>query len=172
MRYPIVDATMKSFGRVAFVLMALGVTGCDLTTKHWAQSALAIGQTREVITGVLDIRHTVNSDTAFSMLGGLIPLAQRLMLLRATACLGVVALVVLVLARWKRAVPVERLAWALAMGGALGNAMDRFLRGTVVDFIYVHYWPVFNVADVAITVGVMLMFIASRKRTVSKLAGF
>ena len=170
-RRSIVEATMRSFGRFAFILMALGVTGCDLTTKYWAQNALSLGQSREVITGVLDIRHTVNSDTAFSMLGGLIPLAQRLMLLRALACLGVAALVVLVFARWKRAVPIERLAWALAFGGALGNAMDRLLRGTVVDFIYVHYWPVFNVADVAITGGVALMLIASRKRSTSKFAG-
>ncbi len=161
---------MRSFGRLAFLLLALGVTGCDLTTKHWAQSSLSLGQSRDVIAGVLDIRHTVNSDTAFNMLGGVIPLTQRLMLLRATACLGVAALAVMVFARWKRAVASERLAWALVVGGAIGNALERLVRGTVIDFIHVPYWPVFNVADVAITAGVALMLVMSRKQLTSRYA--
>ncbi len=53
------------------------------------------------------------------------------------------------------------LAFALIIGGALGNVVDRFLYGAVVDFLYVHVgaygWPAFNVADSAITVGVVLM---------------
>jgi signal peptidase II len=49
-------------------------------------------------------------------------------------------------------------ALGLQMGGAIGNNLiDRPLRGSVVDFLHVHYWPVFNVADSCITVGVVIM---------------
>jgi signal peptidase II len=50
-----------------------------------------------------------------------------------------------------------RLGLALIVGGALGNAYDRGIRGSVIDFIQVPHWPVFNVADSAITVGVVLL---------------
>ena len=154
---------MRRFGRIAFILLVLGVTGCDHTTKHMILERLAQGQSWELITGVLDIRHTVNTDTAFSLLGGLVPLSERLLLLRATATLGVVAVVLFVISRWKRALSSERLAWALVLGGAIGNALDRWTKGHVIDFIHVHYWPVFNVADVAVTIGVGLMILMARR---------
>ena len=50
------------------------------------------------------------------------------------------------------------------VGGAIGNAADRLARGYVVDFIYVHCWPVFNVADVAVTVGALALGITLEKR--------
>jgi signal peptidase II len=117
-----------------------------------------------LIAGVLDIRHVLNTDTAFSVLGDVIPLTQRLLLLRLTAWLGVFVVGLFIIGRWKRASSVERLGWALVLGGALGNALDRLIRGSVVDFIYVHYWPVFNVADIAITSGVALMILVTRRR--------
>lgn len=154
---------MRSFGRTAFVLMALGVVGCDHATKHLVRNRLSPGQSWEVIGGVLHIRHALNTDTAFSLLGGTIPLAERMALLCTTAWAGVAMVTLFIVSRWQKAVPIERLAWAAVLGGALGNAIDRLLRGYVIDFIHVHYWPVFNAADIAITVGVVLLILATRR---------
>ena len=53
-----------------------------------------------------------------------------------------------------------RLALGLQMGGAIGNNLiDRLFLGSVVDFLHIHYWPIFNVADSCITVGVLIMVI-------------
>ena len=70
---------------------------------------------------------------------------------------------------WLRKLPKERsleaCAWALVLGGALGNLIDRIIYGYVIDFLDVFYgnwhWPAFNVADSAITVGVVILFIDS-----------
>ena len=149
--------------------MVLAVTGCDHVTKGWVVNRFAEGQSRELIGGVLDIRHAMNTDSAFSLLGGHIPLAPRLLLLLVTAWVGVLIVSLFIAARWKRAGGFERLAWALVLGGALGNAIDRLIRGHVIDFIHVHYWPVFNVADIAITVGVGVMLLFSwRSRATSE----
>jgi signal peptidase II len=67
---------------------------------------------------------------------------------------------------WARG--LERPAWAvplgLVLGGGLGNGYDRLLRdldGRVVDFVDLHVWPIFNVADAAISIGVVLLLIMS-----------
>ncbi len=51
----------------------------------------------------------------------------------------------------------QYVAWGLITGGALGNAIDRIFLGTVTDFIDFHFWPAFNVADSALTIGVLLL---------------
>jgi signal peptidase II len=56
-----------------------------------------------------------------------------------------------------RASPVSHCAYALIAAGAIGNAADRLLRGRVIDFIHLRFWPVFNVADVAVVAGVILL---------------
>jgi signal peptidase II len=55
-----------------------------------------------------------------------------------------------------------RIALLLLSAGALGNGIDRLARGHVVDFIHVHHWPVFNLADVYITAGALLLFLGVR----------
>ncbi|MEO7836018.1 MAG: signal peptidase II, partial [Acidimicrobiales bacterium] len=65
-------------------------------------------------------------------------------------------------------------ALGLVVGGALGNLADRFLRdfgGAVVDFIDLQWWPIFNVADAAISVGAVLLIVAGRPRKVPAKAG-
>jgi signal peptidase II len=89
-------------------------------------------------------------------------------MLRAGAWLGVLALMLFTTSRWRRTTAPERVALGLLLGGALGNAIDRLIRGHVVDFIYVHHWPVFNVADIAITVGVGLLLLFGRKAIAAK----
>ena len=130
----------------ALVLLA------DQTSK-WAAVEQLTGRGRvDVIDGVLWLHLTRNAGAAFSMATG------------ATWFLTVVALVVVVaIIRISRKLGSR--GWALALGlllgGALGNVIDRIARGHVIDFIQVHwhdaYFPAFNVADSAITVGAVLL---------------
>ena len=151
---------MKRLGLLAFVFLVLGLTGCDHTTKRLVHELLPLGQAHAVIAGVLDLRHTLNPDSAFSLLGGTIPQPERLVLLRTAAWIAVVIVVAIIATSWKAARSWERIAWALILSGALGNALDRLFRGPVVDFIDFHFWPVFNLADVWVTLGIGLLLIA------------
>lgn len=84
------------------------------------------------------------------------------------ALLGALALLVAigVVIRWwqrRRASALEQVAYALLVGGAVGNLLDRFLRGYVVDFIHVWRWSVFNVADIAVVAGALLLAALSQR---------
>jgi signal peptidase II len=156
---------MKRLGLLAFVFLVFGLTSCDHTTKHLIHEKLSVGQVRPIITGVLDFRHTLNADSAFSLLGGTVPLNERLLLLRVAAWLAVAIIIGVIAKSWKQARTWERVAWALILSGAFGNALDRLLRGPVVDFIDFHFWPVFNVADIWVTLGIALLLL-TRKHSV------
>jgi signal peptidase II len=135
---------------VAAVIVVL-----DQLTKIWAVSALSDGPV-EVIGTILQFRLTRNPGGAFSLLTGLTPVL---------AVLAVVMVVYIVRTTRRTADAVMAYSLGLVLGGAVGNLVDRmvrspgFLRGEVVDFIKVPNWPTFNVADCAITVGVILIAI-------------
>jgi signal peptidase II len=135
---------------VAGVIVAI-----DQLTKIWAVSALSDGPI-EVIGSFLQWRLTRNPGGAFSLLTGLTPVL---------AVLAVIMVVYIFRTARRTADAVMAYSLALVLGGAVGNLVDRmvrspgFLRGEVVDFIKVPHWPTFNVADCAITVGVILIAI-------------
>ena len=58
-----------------------------------------------------------------------------------------------------RGFPLSRLGLSLLLGGAMGNFWDRLFMGYVIDFVDLRFWPVFNIADAAIVVGVILLFL-------------
>ena len=143
--------------RGAFVGIAALVVLLDQMTKHWALSALADGPID--LVGTLRLNLTFNDGAAFSMGGG------RTQVISAIA---LVVVAVIVRMGWR----AERALWATGLGvicgGAAGNLVDRVLRdgdgilgGHVVDFIDLQWWPVFNVADMALWVGIGLLVIAS-----------
>jgi len=135
--------------------------GCS-TTELAAQRCGGVPQ--PVISGVLDWELAMNDGVAFSSFRGKAVLLS-LIAMAALVMLGVMA---------ARTAPEERLKrFALAMiaGGALGNLIDRLRDGAVVDFVRVrageHRWPIFNVADIALVIGVALLVLESvraRKR--------
>lgn len=143
--------------RVLFAGLALVVVALDQITKHWALNALDDGPID--LVGSLRLKLTFNASAAFSMGGG------------RTTLIAVVALAVsAVLVRM--GLRADRPLWAaglgVVLGGALGNLVDRVLRegsgilgGRVVDFIDLQWWPVFNVADVSLWVGIGLLLLAS-----------
>ncbi len=153
---------MRRFGWLAFSVLLFGVVGCDHATKHVAEAALAARAPLQLVPGVLDLSYAPNTDTAFSLLGHLMLPGARLVLLLVVSTLATLAVTALVVRRWKHSSRLERVAGALLLGGAIGNVADRAWRGQVIDFIHVEHWPVFNVADVAICVGVALLAIAWR----------
>jgi signal peptidase II len=148
---------MRRFGMIAFLLVAGAVTGCDHATKHLAATQLPRGG-RQIVAGILDLRAVGNTDTAFSLIGDLVPVHTRALILTILMCIFVALVSAIIVKRWRQSPWMERLGFALLLGGALGNTIDRLVRGYVVDFIHIHYWPVFNVADIALTVaaGVLL----------------
>jgi signal peptidase II len=127
----------------------------DQLTKVWAVSALSDGPV-SVVGSLLQFRLTRNPGGAFSLGTGLTPVL---------AILAVAMVVYIVRTTRRTADVIMAFSLALVLGGALGNLIDRFvrspgfLRGEVVDFIKVPHWPTFNVADSAITVGVILIAI-------------
>lgn len=147
-----------------WVWLSVVVIGLDQITKNIAVSTLSPYSPVELLPG-LNFMLAYNTGAAFSFLaqaGGW----QRWFFMT----LAVAVAVVLVL--WiRRLTPTDRLTaagLAMVLGGALGNAWDRAYLGHVIDFIDVYYaqwhWPAFNVADSAITVGVVLLLIDGLKR--------
>ncbi len=138
--------------RGLLILFVAALVGCDHATKVVAKITLEGGAPRSVIPGVMDLVYTENRNVAFSVFHGFTsPIKGPLILLM--ACLASVAIAVAWWKRWRAASLLEHTAFALVIGGALGNVLDRWQRGYVVDFIHIQLWPVFNVADVAVCVG-------------------
>jgi signal peptidase II len=153
---------------VGTIVALVALVGCDHVTKHVAKSQLQDQPPHDVISRVLDLRYVENTDVAFNLLR-FIPVGVRRPLLMV---LGAVALAALVVALARAlAAPDARIAsaagLALILSGALGNYLDRLVRGYVVDFIHVPHWPVFNVADVAVAVGIALLLWTNLKRPVA-----
>jgi signal peptidase II len=139
--------------------MVVGLVGCDHATKVAAESALRDGHRVNVVPGWVDLRLTENDDIAFNAFSrlSLHPPAWVLTIAAVAALAGVAV------AWWRRRPSlVTGCAYALVAAGAIGNAVDRLLRGRVVDFIHLRCWPVFNVADIAVVAGVALLFLEHR----------
>jgi signal peptidase II len=141
---------------VRWLALSAAIVAADLATKAWIGSIFRYGEVREV-TSFFNLVLVHNTGAAFSFLadaGGW----QRWFFALVSAVISVVLVVML-----KRHSQQRLLAAALALvlGGALGNLHDRLRLGHVVDFIQLHaggyYWPAFNVADAAISVGVALL---------------
>ena len=142
--------------------ITIPVVVLDQATKLFVQAHMALYQSITIVPNYLDITYTLNPGAAFSMLAEAPPWVRTAFLL-SMACAAIVVLAVL-LVRSER-VSVNSIAFALILGGAAGNLIDRAIRGRVIDFMRAHYYdlnyPVFNVADSAITIGVGLIILAS-----------
>ncbi len=144
---------MRLLGLLAAVLWLV----VDQATKQVALAYLTV-EPVSIIDGFFNLRLAFNRGVSFSMLGGLN--AEDL-----PEILGIFAFVVSVVIIHVMARHKERLSYVLGLGfilgGAIGNGIDRFAHRAVVDFLDFHYagwhWPTFNIADIAIFLGVVLM---------------
>ena len=143
------------------LIVAVVVVILDQITKAMIRPSLALHQSREVIPGFLDLTRVHNTGAAFGMLNSVdFPFK--------TVVLSIVAFIALGGVAWYAAtVPLTdrlaRLGIAGVLGGAIGNLLDRARSGYVLDFVDAywgdwHFWA-FNVADAAITVGVIFMIL-------------
>lgn len=137
----------------ALVGLALGLFGCDEATKSLAKVSLERGGSVDIVRGAVELRYVENTDIAFNTFQR-VGLERSPLLLAGLAVVAIVACISfgLTVRAW-----TGRAAIALIVGGALGNLVDRLARGYVIDFIHIQGWPVFNVADVAVCVGIPLL---------------
>ena len=133
----------------------------DRITKAAIRGHLSPWEAVNVIPGLFNIVHTENPGIAFGLLADLAN-PWRSILLIGLAIL-VLAIISGVLLRAGAQNMLLRMGLALVMGGAIGNLFDRIVHGTVTDFVEVHmgehYFPAFNVADSAITIGACLLLL-------------
>ena len=133
------------------------IVAIDQLTKAWAVAALSDGPVH-VIGDTVEFELTRNGGGAFSRFQGMTPVL-------AVGAIVVMFVLFRVLRRMTDSVLV--VALTLVLGGAFGNLVDRFvrapgfLRGHVVDFVSVGWWPVFNVADSCVTIGAVLLIVRS-----------
>ncbi|MDH0729149.1 signal peptidase II [Pseudomonas sichuanensis] len=147
------------FGRLAWLWLSLVVLVVDQATKVYFEGALSLYQQIVVIPDYFSWTLAYNTGAAFSFLADSSGWQRWLFALIAVV---VSAVLVVWLKRLGRNETWLAVALALVLGGALGNLYDRVVLGHVVDFILVHwrnthYFPAFNVADSAITVGAVML---------------
>ena len=122
----------------------------DRVTKIVAASNMSYGQSIKILPNIFHFTFVLNNGTAFGLLKG------------ANAALAILSVLVITLIFFyvlnnKTPGFANSLALGLILGGALGNLFDRVRFGYVIDFIDFRVWPVFNVADSAITIGTIIL---------------
>lgn len=149
---------------LALLLITLVVCALDQCTKHWAQHDLQVRPGRRIVLveGYLALSYVRNPGAAWGFL------ARSNESFRRPFFIGISVLamgfILYLFRRLERGQLLLMTALSLVMGGAIGNFIDRLRYNYVVDFVDFHVghrfkWPTFNVADVAITVGVVLLFV-------------
>ena len=140
----------------AEMAIPIGVLALDQITKAWIRSSMSLNETIPVIGNVVRLTYIHNEGAAFGLSIGAYS-SQIFLVLAAIASV----LVLYLLLTSPRGERMQRIALALILGGALGNIIDRVRWSMVVDFIQVgiagHFWPIFNVADSAVTIGAAML---------------
>ena len=145
---------------LAWLLASLLVIVADQLSKYWVLTSLPEFTAVPVVEGWWNWYRSYNTGAAFSLLSDAGGWQQPLLVSLALCITGL-------LGYWLSKTPTDdwttALPYALVIGGALSNVIDRLLRGHVVDFIQWywrdHYWPVFNLSDMAIVAGASGMFL-------------
>jgi signal peptidase II len=145
--------------RFRWAYLSLGLVLADRLSKLAVERFTEEGFSRTLIPGLLNFVHVRNRGVAFSLLAD----ADSSLLRPALIVFGLTASALLgwVLATGRAGSARAEFGLALVLGGAIGNLLDRILRGSVVDFVDFHirqyHWPAFNLADSAITIGAILV---------------
>ena len=148
-------------GKLRYLLVSLGVLVLDQWTKWLVEVHLPHHTAQPIIPGFLNLNHVRNTGVAFGLFASDVGGGWLLTLLGLAALAAVGGYFWFAPSRDRGLL----VALALVVGGAVGNLIDRVSSGAVTDFIDVyvgmHHWPSFNVADSAISIGIVLMAIDS-----------
>jgi signal peptidase II len=160
-----VQPTLKNFATrsTSFWIAAIVVVSLDQYTKHVVTTTFAPGESRIVAPHVLWLTYVQNHSGAFGLFGT----RSWLLIAMALFVLGIFWVSFRDSAARSRLV---RVAFGAIVGGAVGNIVDRVRLQYVVDFIDLRWWPVFNVADSCITIGVCLLVLSTlvRERSLAR----
>ncbi|KSU85003.1 signal peptidase II [Fictibacillus enclensis] len=148
-----------------YYILALFVLGLDQVTKWMIVKNMHFGESITVIENVFYITSHRNRGAAFGIL-------QNQMWFFIIITIAVIFAVIYYMQKHAKHQPLLRLALGLVLGGATGNFLDRIIRKEVVDFLDVkigsYNYPIFNVADSALVIGVILIFIQTLMESKSK----
>lgn len=133
------------------VLTAVFVLVADQAVKVLIRADLEVGERRDVLGSVLRLVHVENDGVAFGRFAG------NGTLVALVVAGAVIALLAYFLSHLD--VPLVWLPTGILLGGALGNIIDRLRAGAVTDYLKLPNWPAFNLADIAITLGVVLLIV-------------
>ena len=122
----------------------------DQALKSWIRTNMTIGQSIPVIQNIFHITYIENPGAAFGILAN-----QRILFLILTALITGIMVYLYLNLRNKKS--VAALSLGLVISGAIGNFIDRFIQGTVTDMFDFRIWPVFNIADICICIGIALL---------------
>ncbi|GBL18723.1 hypothetical protein LBMAG37_09720 [Anaerolineae bacterium] len=147
--------------QLRLLMVSAVVIAVDQLSKWAVRSRMEIGETVEIhpwLHDVFDLAHTTNTGAAFGMFKS------------GSTILTVLAILVsAAIVYYNRTLAAEqvwmRTALGLQVGGAIGNMLDRLQQGYVTDFLHLHYWPVFNIADAAISIGVVILVTVMRSES-------
>ena len=147
------DSPQGKWRNVVFFLTALLVVAADQLSKIWIRSNLAPGESLPE-TGLFRLTHVHNTGASFGLF------QDQSFTLTIIALIGIAVLLLFALLFYRRFPFLDsslgKPALGLLLGGTVGNLIDRLYLGYVTDFIDIGIWPVFNIADSAITVGAIL----------------
>jgi signal peptidase II len=131
----------------------------DQITKVLVRNSIELGQSKNILTGFLTLTNITNTGAGFGILQGM-----NLFLI----IIGILIIIILLYYyhHHKTEEEIPGVFFALVLGGAFGNLIDRIIFGSVTDFISFSFWPAFNVADGAITLGVisLILFYIKQKK--------
>lgn len=150
-----VSKPLSKRNTILFLVIAASALAVDQLLKLMVVLLMVPGQSVTVVPGVLDITYSTNTGAAFGIMKG------------SGQVLFLFALVVVVfMVAWFYYTRHQEGAWSfialgMIIGGALGNLVDRLFRGKVTDFLDLGFWPVFNFADVAIVIGVIIFIVGT-----------
>ncbi|MGI6752274.1 MAG: signal peptidase II [Anaerovoracaceae bacterium] len=138
---------------MGYFLLLVVLLGLDQWTKHLIKVSFDLGQTMPVIENIFHLTYIHNYGAAFSILLG------KQLLLSVIGTVAILAILVYIWVERKRSHPFILTALTFIAGGGLGNLCDRLSQGYVVDFLDFRVFPIFNVADIFVTVGSVFIFI-------------
>ncbi len=151
-----IDIKKNRLYKLYFFALALFILACDQFSKNWIIRQFEPGESWPIVKGIFHLTYVRNPGAAFGILA-----------FRTSFFIIISLLMIFLIIYGERFFTQEsfslRLGMSLLAGGATGNLIDRMKYGYVVDFLDFKIWPVFNVADISLVVGIVLLFYGLQK---------